>query len=150
MLKISIGRLISILHRQAQVYINYTLKAFDITSAEYAFLLLLYRKEGITQDEISTYLYIDKSATARAIKSLEKKGYVIKNKDSLDKRCNRIYLTDKARDCKEEIIERISRWSDFLTNDLDEETRRIVISALENMVEKVEATNLKKELDNQI
>lgn len=148
MLKTNIGRLISILHRQAQIYINYALKEFDITSAEYAFLLCLYRQEGITQDELSTYLYINKSATARAIKSLEKKGYVIKDRDLIDKRCNRIYLTDKAKECKNEIMQRIWRWSEFLTDELDEETKNMVTSVLENMTEKVERTNLKKELKN--
>ncbi len=146
-MKTSIGRLVSILHRQAQIYINHALKEFDITSAEYAFLLYLYRKDGITQDELSSYLYIDKAATARAIRSLEKKGYVIKDKDDIDKRCNRILLTDKAKECKDEIRKRIWRWSEFLTEDMDVETKDMIIAVLENMAEKVERTNLKKELE---
>lgn len=126
---------------------NHALKEFDITSAEYTFLLSLYRKEGITQDELSAYLYIDKSATARAISSLEKKGYVIKDKDLIDKRCNRISLTDKAKEYKDRIMQRVWSWSEFLTDELDEETKSLVMSVLESMTEKVERTNLKKELE---
>lgn len=70
---ISIGRLIAILHRQSQIYINCTLKKFNITSAEYSFLLYLYKKNGATQDEMSTYMYIDKSATNRAINHSRRK-----------------------------------------------------------------------------
>ncbi len=146
-MKSNIGRLVSILHRQAQVYINSALKEFDITSAEYAFLLHLYRKDGITQEDLSTYLSIDKSATARAIRSLEKKGFIVRNKDDVDRRCNRVYLSDKAKQYKSEIRQRIWRWSDFLTDEMDEETKNIVISALENMVKKVERTNLKQKLE---
>lgn len=146
-MKNSIGRLISILHRQAQIYINCTLKEYGITSAEYAFLLYLYRKDGITQDELSTYLYIDKSATARAIKSLEEKGYVTRNKDDIDKRCNRVYISEKARLCETEIKQRIHRWSEFLTEDMDEETIDMTFTILEGMVEKVERTKLKKEME---
>jgi len=146
-LKRSFGRLMSILHRQKQVYINYSLKEFCITSAEYSFLLYLYGKDGATQDELSSYLYIDKSATARAIKSLEQKGYVIKDKDNADKRFNRIYLTGKAKDCKDEIWQRIRSWGEFLTEGMDEETIGIILTALENMVDKVERTSLKKTME---
>jgi DNA-binding MarR family transcriptional regulator len=59
-LKNSIARLVSILHRHSQIYINYALKEFGITSAEYSFLLHLYRKDGLTQEELSSYLCIDK------------------------------------------------------------------------------------------
>lgn len=147
-MKNSIGRLISILHRQAQIYINCTLKEYGITSAEYAFLLYLYRKDGITQDELSTYLYIDKSATARAIKSLEEKGYVTRNKDDIDKRCNRVYISEKARACETEIKQRIHRWSEFLTEDMDEESIDMTFTILEGMVEKVERTKFKKEMED--
>jgi len=146
-LKNSIGRLISILHRQSQIYINCVLKEYGITSAEYAFLLYLYKKDGITQDDLSTYLYIDKSATARAIKSLEEKGYIIRSKDSVDKRCNRVYLTEKAKSHEDEIKKRIFKWSQFLTEDMDEETINMTFTLLEGMVEKVERTKLKKEME---
>lgn len=146
-MKNSIGRLISILHRQSQIYINCVLKEYGITSAEYAFLLYLYKKDGITQDDLSTYLYIDKSATARAIKSLEEKGYIIRSKDSVDKRCNRVYLTEKAKSHEDEIKKRIFKWSQFLTEDMDEETINMTFTLLEGMVEKVERTKLKKEME---
>ena len=146
-LKRGFGRLMSILHRQSQVYINWSLKEFGITSAEYSFLLYLYRKEKATQDELSSYLYIDKAATARAVKSLEQKGYVTKDKDNADKRFNRICLTDKARKHEAEIRKRIIRWSDFLTEGMDEETTDIILTALEKMVDKVERTNLKNALE---
>ena len=93
-MKKSIGRLISILHRQAQVYINHALKDYNITSAEHPILLYLWKHNGASQDEISSFLYIDKAATARGIKSLEEKGYVTKSKDNLDKR---IYLFHPGR-----------------------------------------------------
>lgn len=143
----SIGRLISILHRQSQIYINCNLKEFNITSAEYAFLLSLYRKDGTTQDELSTYLYIDKSATARAIKSLEEKGYVTRSKDDIDKRCNRVYLTEKAKSYEGEIKKRVYSWSEFLSEDIDNQTINEVYSVLETMVDKVERTKFKKNME---
>lgn len=93
--------------------------------------------------KLSTHLYIGKSATARAIKSLETKGYVIKNKDENDKRINRIFLTDKAKNLQEDIKQHIFYWSEFLLKDIDEESMEFFYKILENMVDKVEKTNLK-------
>ncbi|ROR29282.1 DNA-binding MarR family transcriptional regulator [Mobilisporobacter senegalensis] len=146
-MKKSIGRLISILHRQAQIYINHALKDYNITSAEHSFLLYLWKNDGANQDEMSVFLYIDKAATARAIKSLEEKGYVIKDKDSNDKRFNRVYLSDKAKMNIEDIAKRVSNWSNIISEGLDENTKEYIYSILENMVEKVEHTDLKKVLE---
>lgn len=140
----SIGRLISILHRKSQVYINYALSDFNITSAEYSFLLCLYRKDGKTQEELSSFLDIDKSATTRAIKSLEEKGYVTKEKDDDDKRFNRIYLTDKAKENQDNIKKQIFHWSEFLMEDVSEEDAAILFNVLESMTNKLDKTNLKK------
>lgn len=134
----SIGRLVSILHRQSQIYINYALKEFDVTSAEYSFLFCLYHNNGMTQEEMSSLLYIDKAATARAIKSLELKEYVIRIKDSSDKRINRVFLSDKAKKNIEEIRKKVFLWSEFLTEDLDPQVTDLVYNALEAMVNKVE------------
>ena len=147
-MKNGIGRLISILHRHSQIYINHALKEFGITSAEYIFLLYLYREDGLTQEEISSYISIDKAATARAIQSLKEKGYVIKAKDDMDKRCNRVFLTEKAKNNENEIRRRVWRWSDFLTEGIDEETTDTVLKALEQMAYKAEQANLKTGLEN--
>lgn len=146
-MKRSFGRPMSILHRHSQVYFNCSLKEFGITSAEYSFLLYLYRNDGATQDELSSYLYIDKAATARAIQSLEQKGYITKAKDPHDKRCNRIFLTDKAKTHEEEIWRRIRRWGEYLTEGIDEMTIDTIIDALEKMIEKIEDTNFMKILE---
>jgi DNA-binding MarR family transcriptional regulator len=67
------GRWISILYRQFQIYINNALKDLDITSSEYIFLIKLYENEELSQEELSSIYYVDKAATARSLKRLEKK-----------------------------------------------------------------------------
>ena len=93
----SVGRLVSILYRKNQVYLNQALKSLDITATEMSSLLCLYHSDGVTQDEMSHYLLIDKAAIARAIVSLLDKGLIIKEKDDIDKRANRIYLSMKRQ-----------------------------------------------------
>ncbi len=134
----SIGRLIAILHRQSQIYTNKALKEFSLTSAEYPFLLALYCKEGQTQEELSSYLYIDKGATARVIKSLITKGFLRKEQDDQDKRCNRIFLTEKARREQENIRTCVLQWNAYITKGLDDETYQCIFAGLQTMVDQVE------------
>ena len=134
----SIGRLIAILHRQSQIFTNKALKEFSLTSAEYPFLFALYHTEGQTQEELSSYLYIDKAATARVIKSLITKDFVRKEQDFQDKRCNRIFLTEKAKREQENIRNRVMQWNSHITEDLDEETYQCVFAELQTMVDQVE------------
>lgn len=134
----SIGRLIAILHRQSQIYVNRALKEFSLTSAEYPFLFALFHTEGQTQEELSSYLYIDKAATARIIKALIAKGFVRKEQDELDKRCNHIFLTEKAKQEQEDIRACVMQWNSFITEDLDEETYQCIFAGLQTMVAQVE------------
>lgn len=140
----SIGRLIAILHRQSQIFTNKALKEFSLTSSEYPFLLTLSHKEGQTQEELSSYLYIDKAATARVIKALIAKGYVRKEQDEQDKRCNRIFLTEKAKKVRSDVHKRIIEWNSYITEGLDEETYQCAFTALQMMVEQVEKKSLKE------
>ena len=134
----SIGRLIAILHRQSQIYTNKALKEFSLTSAEYPFLFALFHSEGQTQEELSSYLYIDKGATARVIKTLIAKGFVTKEQDDQDKRCNRIFLTEKAKQQQENIRNRVMQWNSYITESLDDETYQRIFSGLQTMVDQVE------------
>ncbi|HKL59063.1 MAG TPA: MarR family winged helix-turn-helix transcriptional regulator [Sphaerochaeta sp.] len=134
----SIGRLIAILHRQSQIFTNKALKEFSLTSAEYPFLFALYHTEGQTQEELSSYLYIDKAATARVIKTLITKGFVTKEQDNKDKRCNRIFLTEKARQERENIHNSVMQWNSYITEGLDDETYQRIFAGLQAMVDQVE------------
>lgn len=133
----NINRLIAILHRQCQIFTNKALKEFSLTSAEYPSLLALYHREGQTQDELSSYLYIDKAAITRIIKSLVAKGFVIKKQDLQDKRCNRIFLTEKAKQKQEDIHKRVVQWNAFITESLDGEVYLNTYNALQKMVNQV-------------
>lgn len=137
----SIGRLVSILYRKNQVYLNIALKEYDITAAEAPILAYLFQKDGVSQEELSVHMVIDKAATARAIQSLIAKGYVHKEKDQTDRRANRVSLTNRALRIKEEIRKVLLYWTDFLTNGLEPDDVTVMFSILENMAQRAEQAN---------
>ena len=64
-----IGRFISILYRKNQIFLSSVLKPLDISTSEYSILLILYDDDALTQDDLTSRLFLDKSAVARAIRS---------------------------------------------------------------------------------
>ena len=92
-----IGKLTAVIHRKSQSFYTKELKTYNITSSEYPVIFKLSCGDGITQDEIVNDLGIDKGAVTRIIKSLIDKGLIEKNRDKVDKRCNRVFLTKKGK-----------------------------------------------------
>ncbi len=125
-MKQSLGRLVAILHRRNIAYLNQVLKPYAITSAEVGVMRSLYQGEDRSQEELSLTLTIDKAAIARAVKSLEAKGYVMRISDERDKRCNRLFLTEKARALQREIEPLIDAWNNESRSVIgDEEYERL-------------------------
>ena len=142
-MKRSVGRLISILYRKNQIYLNAAMKPLNIATAEQPILMYLYRHNAVTQEEISTYLQVDKALTARTVQSLIKKGLVTKEKDEKDKRCNKISMTQKGLDMREAMVEKFVGWNKIMLEGMDESKRNLLFELLEEMVEKTEQHDLK-------
>lgn len=135
------GKMISILHRKAQIYYTRVLKDYGISSAEYPVLFLLHKQEGLTQDEISAAILIDKSAVTRVLQSLSDKGLIERKKGSSDRRLNYIFLTDRGREIKEPIYDAIDHWNNILTAHMTDQERTDFLRLLSRSVE-----NLKENL----
>lgn len=126
---------ISILYRIWQIYMENDLKKINIKSWQGPFLMCLYKKEWLSQEEISKWLNIDKGTTAKAIKKLEENWYVLRTTDSIDKRIQRVYLTDKWIQIKPEFLKSINNWRNIICKDVSEEDESSMIKTLEKIVE---------------
>ena len=124
---------ISILYRQFQIYINNNTKDLGISASEYIFLMEMYKNDSMSQEQLSKNLIIDKAATARSIKSLEQKGYIVRNKDENDKRTNRIKLTKKGIEIKERLEQLFEKWNDIVADDVDNDSLNLVMDVINHM-----------------
>ncbi|BBF43708.1 transcriptional regulator, MarR family [Lachnospiraceae bacterium KM106-2] len=139
------GRLISILYRKSQMFWCQLLKEYEVSAAEYPVLMILYRQDGRTQENVVSELAIDKSAITRVVKSLEEKGFIERKKDEVDKRCNRIYLTEKGHLLKKPIEKGIMEWNGILQKDMSNEESDEVMRLLNQMVDNIQEQSEKKE-----
>ncbi|MGL5244606.1 MAG: MarR family winged helix-turn-helix transcriptional regulator [Sarcina sp.] len=132
-----LGKYISMLYRQGRAFLTKEFNSIGIGSGQYLFLLQLYKEDGITQEELSETLLIDKGTTARAIRKLEEEGFVRRIKNESDKRSNKIYLTEKAKKNKQSVFNILNKWEDILIKDLTSEETDIVKKGLRKIVESI-------------
>jgi len=135
----SLARWISLLHRYGHIYVGKELKEYNISKGQYIFLNALYKQEGISQEQLSDYLKIDKGTTAKAIKKLEEEEYVIRKIDAKDKRAYNIYLTEKAIKIKPVVRKAMTDWIDILYSGFSEEEKELSLALLEKMGENAAA-----------
>lgn len=133
--RITIGRLVAILHRMANIYLSNELKTFNIGAGQYIFLAELFDQEGQSQDELTKRVCVDKANSARALGKLEEAGYVRRVGDAKDKRVKRAYLEPAAREIEEDFWRVITHWSDILTRNLSKQRQERLIKDLETMLE---------------
>ena len=132
-----IGKYISQLYRKGSVFINKEVSEYGIGSGQFMFLLELYINDGKNQEEIAETLKIDKGTTARALKKLEEQGFVTRIKDENDKRSNKIYLNDKAKDVREGVLDVLNYWNKEITKSLTEEEEEMLKSLLEKVCKNI-------------
>ena len=127
---LSLGRLISCIYRHTQTYLSRELMDYSIGSGQFSFLMVLQNNEGVSQDHIAQALHIDKATTTRALKKLEKAGYISRQKDTADKRRYNVYLTEKGRDMYPVILKISAEWTDLLLEGISEEGKQQLFTML--------------------
>ncbi|WP_366922902.1 MarR family transcriptional regulator [Metallumcola ferriviriculae] len=129
----SIGRWVSVLYRYGQSFLDRELKMYSISSGQYIFLIILLKRDGMRQEELSRVLNIDKATTARAVKKLEAAGYVRRTTDPRDKRARVVYVTNKAVNIQPVLEEISDKWTDMVTSGFTEEEKKMVIDLMKRL-----------------
>lgn len=135
----TIARMITLLGRKSQICIGNELRKYNITAAEQPLFMALQRHPGVTQEALTAIVCVDKAATARTVKSMEEKGYLTRMQDPQDRRQNRIYPTDAAKQIAHAVRDTLHHFNDLLTQGIDAQSLDIVSAALLKMEENLAA-----------
>lgn len=144
---VNLTKMITILSRKNLAYIGHALESFGLTAAEQPFFMGINRNPGMTQEELTGLVCVDKAATARAIKSLEEKGLLTRVQDERDRRQNHIYPTEKARELYPLVHRELLSFNERLSlciSDKDLKTAALVLDQMgRNLSELMEETREK-------
>jgi DNA-binding MarR family transcriptional regulator len=113
------------IYRSNLAFMTKELEAYRIGSGQFEFLIVLYHKDGVSQEALSKFLKISKATSARAIQNLEKEGYVYRERDETDLRAYRVYLTEKGKEMRNIIFQKNTAFIDILFSDFTLEEKEI-------------------------
>lgn len=101
----------------------YNLKAQNhgITTSSAFILLNISSSEGTPATKIAPMMGLESRSLTRALKNLEEKGYIYREKDAFDKRSVRIYLTEKGKEKKGKAIETVMTFNQFVKERIPED-----------------------------
>lgn len=94
---------------------------FDVSYEQWSILVHLYRQDGQTQQELAKLAVKDKAAITRLLNILEKKNIVLRIPDRNDKRSKLVYLTNKAKTFKFDLIAVVKELLNEAEQDISQE-----------------------------
>lgn len=124
-----IGKLISMISRGQEIYLNHQLKDLDINSTQLQLLFEISHQNNLNQERIASRCNFNKGSVARSIRKLEEKELIIREIDEKNRRQNKVSLTPKGEEIIKEGIDVLNIWEDEVFNDylIDETTLKKVL-----------------------
>jgi DNA-binding MarR family transcriptional regulator len=129
-------KMLNNISRSQAIYRHEKISADDLHSSHYAFVLAICRNEGRSQEELAKELCLNKSTVARALNSLEEKGYITRTPLPQDKRQFSVYPTKKMIDVLPEVKKASEEWMLLLSDGIAPEELEVFNSVLERMQER--------------
>ena len=80
------------------------LDELDLTYTQYIAMMVMWEHKEITVKELGHYLYLDSGTLTPLLKTMEKKGWVERNRSKQDERVLNIAITDTGEALKERAV----------------------------------------------
>jgi DNA-binding MarR family transcriptional regulator len=120
----------------------------DIKPPHLDIMLNLYRREGISQQELARKLLVGRSNMSMLLPQLEKRGLIERRGDSQDKRVLRLFLTDEGKAITEQAMEVQTGLIDQVMASASEERCNDVADHMEGIIATLLAQDAKGSGDN--
>ena len=98
-------------------------------------MINLYRREGISQQELARKLLVGRSNMSMLLPQLEKRGLIERRADARDKRVLRLHLTDEGKAVTEQAMKIQTALIDTVMATSSEERCLMVADQMEKIIE---------------
>ena len=126
---------INLVSRSAEVFREERLKDYGIRGCQSKYVLVIAQNPGVSQEDISRMLFVNKSNVARQIGFLETAGFVKKVGNDKDRRAVHLYPTEKLLGALPRVKEVLAEWRALVTEGFTEEEKAELQRLSEKMVE---------------
>ncbi len=124
-----LGRVFVLIDRRAEQ----VLRAFGLTHPQFGVLARLRDRDGLTQQELSQGLLLDKSNLCRILTLLEGEGLLQRQPDGEDRRVNRVLLTARGRRVLDQAVPALDAMLEEQFRGLDRAEQRTLSALLRRL-----------------
>ena len=137
-----------VIHEWSEVFMHRSMRDFKrfMTSTGLSFsqiniLMRLFHRGNCSVSEVGEHLSISNAAASQTVDRLVGLGLIERKEDPEDRRTKRLALTQQGHNVIEKSIEARSKWIEGVTNSLNPEQQKMIISALTLLTESAKKTN---------
>lgn len=130
-----ITRTIGAISRCGRRYRTEQFAPLGLKSCHGGYLLEICQQPGISQEELTDKIQVNKSNIARQVAVLEEGGFITRTACGKDKRVLRLHPTEKALAVLPQIQQTLRSWEQTLTADFTPEERNTLYALLSRMQE---------------
>ena len=130
-----VSNLLKEISRQGRAYRDKALAPLGLCSRQGMYIREICASPGISQEQLTRIIRINKSNVARQVAAMEEEGYIERRCCGKDKRVMRLYPTQKALDMLPQILEVMDRWEASLLDGLSPEEREQLRSTLGHVLD---------------
>ena len=127
-----------LLHWCHDQILNDALAKMDLTAAQGRIMgYITHRPQPPCARDIEEHFHLSHPSVSGTLSRMEKKGFIAFRPDEEDRRCKRIYILPKGKECQERIEQTILEMEQNVVKDFTEEEReqfsRLLNRAIRNM-----------------
>jgi len=122
---------------QNREYARIKLDSLGLYRGQPKMIYILSKDDGLTKKELAQRIDVTAPTITKMVERLEKNGFVFTKKDEKDKRITRVYISDKGREIKEELVEFFNESKEVYFKDMKDEEVEMLHSLLTRMSDNV-------------
>ncbi|NRF88363.1 MarR family winged helix-turn-helix transcriptional regulator [Burkholderia gladioli] len=113
------------------------LAQYEVSFGHWAFLRILWERDGLTQKELSDEAGVMTPTTFTAVSAMEKLGYVERRQSPDNRKNSYVFLTQKGKSLKKKLVPLAEEVNDVSIQGLKESeikiARKVLLTIIENM-----------------
>ena len=94
---IDILREVGMIERALDSISNIEFKDINLSNLQFLYVVRIYEHPGIIAEQLANLIKVDRTTLARAVRRLEKQGYVYRESDPDNKKIKHLYVTEKGK-----------------------------------------------------
>jgi MarR family transcriptional regulator, organic hydroperoxide resistance regulator len=123
------------MHRSMRHFIGCA-RGRGLSMPQWGALFLIHRRGGSGVTDLGDDLGVTSSAASQMLERLVQQELVLRSEDPSDRRVKQIVLTDKGLQVIEESMHARQRWVSDLAENLSDEEKGVIITALKLLIDK--------------